>query len=68
MLTALVVLTTRLIDEVDDEADEPRVGVAQVPFWAGAQVSPNHTAVPASPTHPTREHSRAGRPVDLWGL
>ena len=65
VLTALVVLTTRLIDGVDDEADEPRVGVAQVPFWAGAQVSPNQKAVPASPRLPTRDYSRAGRPVDL---
>ena len=36
------------------------MGVARVPFWAGAQVNPNQTAVPASP-------SRTGRPVDLWG-
>ena len=43
-----MVLTAPLID-VDDEGDKPRGGVAQVPFWAGAQVIPNETAVPASP-------------------
>ena len=41
VLTALVVVTTPLIDGVDDEGDEPRVGAARVPFWAGAQVTPN---------------------------
>ena len=56
------------MDEVDDEGDEPRVGAARVPFWAGAQVNPNQTAVSASPRRPTCDCSRAGRPVDLWGL
>ena len=71
VLTALVMPTASLIngvdavDEVDDEGDEPRVGVVRVPFWAGAPVNPNHTAVPASPRQPTRDYSRAGRPVDL---
>ena len=32
VLTALVVLTARLTDGVDDESDEPHVGVARVPF------------------------------------
>ena len=68
VLTAPVVLTAPLIDEVDDEGDEPRVGVARLPFWAGGQVNPNQTAVPASPRQPTRHYSRAGRPVDFWGL
>ena len=31
------------MDEVDDEGDEPRVGAARVPFWAGAQVNPRVT-------------------------
>ena len=57
--TAPVVLTAPLIDGVDDEGDEPRVGVARLPFWAGAQVNPNLTAVSASPRHPTRGYSRA---------
>ena len=35
-LTALVVPTALLMDGVDDEGDEPRVGVVQVSFWAGA--------------------------------
>ena len=51
-----------------DEGHEPRVGVARVPFWAGARGNPNQTAVPASPGQPTRGYSRAGGPVDLWGL
>ena len=43
-------LTAPLVDEVDDEeGDELRVGVARVAVWAGAQVDPNQTAVPASP-------------------
>ena len=64
-------LTAPLVDEVDDEeGDELRVGVARVAFWAGAQVDPNQTAVPASPKKTKRDYccSRAGRPVDLWGL
>ena len=68
VLTALVVLTAPRNDGVDDEGDEPRVGVARVAFWAGAQVNPNQTAVPASPRQPTRDYCPAGRPVDLWGL
>ena len=53
----MVVLTAPLIDGVDDEGDEPRVGVARVPFWAGAIVNPNQTAVvPASPRRPTRDY------------
>ena len=32
VLITLVVLTPPLIDEVDDEGDEPGVGVARVPF------------------------------------
>ena len=51
-----------------DDGDEPRVDVVRVPFQASAQVSPNQIAVPASPRQPTRDHSRAGRPVDRWGL
>ena len=47
VLTALAALTAPLIDGVDDEGDEPRVSVARVPFWAGAHVNPNQTAVPA---------------------
>ena len=31
-LTALVVLTASLIDGVGDEGDDPRVGMARVPF------------------------------------
>ena len=61
-----MVLTAPLIDGVDGEGDEARVGVVRVPFWT--QVNPNQTAVPASPRQPTRDHSRAGRPVDRWGL
>ena len=68
VLAALVVLTAPLIDGVGDEGDEPRVSVAWVPFWAGTQVNPNQTTVPASPRQPTRDYSRAGGPVDLWGL
>ena len=49
------------------ECAEPRVGMARVPFWAGAQVNPNDTAVPASPRQPTRGYSRAGTPIDLGG-
>ena len=49
VLTALAALTAPLIDGVDDEGDEPRVSVARVPFWAGAPVNPNQTAVPAFP-------------------
>ena len=49
-----------------DDGDEPRVDVVRVPFQASAQASPNQIAVPASPRQPTRDHSRAGRPVDLW--
>ena len=67
VLTALVELTAPLIDGVDDEGDEPRVGVARVPFWADAQANPNQTAVPACPRQPTRDYSRGKRPVDLWG-
>ena len=37
-----MVVTAPLIDGADDEGDEPHVGVARVPFWAGAQVNPNH--------------------------
>ena len=44
-----MVVTGPLIDGVDGEGDEPRVGTARVPFWAGAQADPNQTAVPASP-------------------
>ena len=53
VLTAPVVLTSPLMDGVGDEGGEPRVGEARVPFWAGAQVNPNQTAVPASPLHVT---------------
>ena len=51
-----------------DEGDEPRMGVARVPFWSGAQFHPNQIAVPVSPRQTTRDYSRAGRPVDLWGV
>ena len=63
-----MVLTAPLIDGVADEGDEPRMGVALVPLWAGAQVNPNQTAVPASPRQPTRDYSRTARPIDLWGV
>ena len=63
-----MVLTAPLLDGVDDEGDQPGVGVARVPFWTGAQVNPNQTAVQASPRQPTRDYRRAGRPVKLWGL
>ena len=53
-----MVVTTPLIDGVDDEGDEPRVGAARVPFWAGAQVNPNQTGVPVSPRQPARYYSR----------
>ena len=62
-----MVLTAPVIDGVDDEGDEPCMGVARVPFWAGAQVNPNQTAVPALQEN-LDVTSRAGRPVDLWGL
>ena len=52
-LTALVVLTASLIDGVGDEGDDPRVGMARVPFWAGDQVNSKKTVVPASPRQPT---------------
>ena len=55
VLTALVELTAPLIDGVDDEGDEPRVGAARAPFWAGAQVNPNQKAVPAHPRQPRRD-------------
>ena len=55
VLTARVALTAPLIDGVDDEGDEPHVDVARMPFWAGAEVNPNQTAVPASPRQPTRD-------------
>ena len=44
-----VVLIAPLIDGIDDEGDELRVGVARAPFGADAQVNHNQTAVPASP-------------------
>ena len=37
VLTALVLLTAPLVDAVEDEGDEPRVGEARVPLWAGPQ-------------------------------
>ena len=37
VVTALVVVSAPLIDRVDGEGDEPRVGGTRVPFWAGAQ-------------------------------
>ena len=46
-------LTAPLIDEIDDEGDEARVGMARVPFWAGDQVNLKKTVVPASPRQPT---------------
>ena len=55
-----MVLTAPLIDGVADEGDEPRMGVALVPLWAGAQVNPNQTAVPASPRQPTRDYTIVG--------
>ena len=45
-------LTISLIDEIDDEGNERRVDVARVPFWAGAQVNPNQTAVLFLPMPP----------------
>ena len=47
---------------VDGAGDEPHVGVARVPFGAGAQDNPNQTAAPAPP----RQRARAyGRPRGL---
>ena len=48
-----VVRTLTLVDGVDGQGDEPRVGVAPVPFWAGAQAIPNQKAAPASPRQPS---------------
>ena len=51
VLTAPVVPTAPLIDgvdEVDEEGDEPRVGVAWVPFWADAQVLKSTPTKPPS--------------------
>ena len=36
----MVVLTAPLIDGVEDEGDELRVGAARVPFWAGCSSQP----------------------------
>ena len=58
-------LTAPLIDGVADEGDEPRMGVALVPLWAGAQVNPNQTAVPASPRQLARDCAAV---VGLEGL
>ena len=54
-----MVLIALLIDGVDID-DEPRVGVARVPFWVGAPVTPNQTAVPASPRQPARHYTVVG--------
>ena len=58
-LKALVVLTASLTDRVGDAGDDPRVGMARVPFWAGDQVNSKKTVVPASPRQPT---------CDLWSV
>jgi len=42
-----------LVDGVDGEGDEPRVGVAPVPFWTGVQAIPNQKAAAASPRKPS---------------
>lgn len=54
---------------VDDAGGEPRMGMSRVLFWTGSRINPNQTAAPASPSQPTRDFGRAGRPlvVDLWG-
>ena len=54
-----MVLIALLIDGVDMD-DEPRVGVARVPFWVGAPVTPNQAAVPASPRQPARHYTVVG--------
>ena len=61
-----MVLTAPLIDGADDEGAEPRVGVARVPFWAGAQVitPSSHPSFPKT----TCDYSWAGRIADLRGL
>ena len=53
-------LIASLIDGVDDEGDQPRVCMVWAPFWAGAHVNPNQTAVPASPRQPTRDYTIVG--------
>ena len=35
-----MVLTAPLIDRVDDEGDEPRVGMVRVPLWAAQKSIP----------------------------
>ena len=68
MLTAQVVLTAPLVDGVDDEGDELRVGVARVTFWAGAQVSPNETAGQASQDNLHMTIVGLERLSTSWGL
>ena len=58
-------LIASLIDGVDDEGDQPRVCMVWAPFWAGAHVNPNQTAVPASPRQLARDCAAV---VGLEGL